>query len=39
MIDVGEIVIEICETCNDNDDECIEFVERCIAKVDDFGFE
>ena len=39
MIDVGAIVIEICETCIENGDECIEDVEVDITKIDEFGFE
>ena len=39
MIDVGAIVIEICETCIENGDEYIEDVEVDITKIDEFGFE
>ena len=39
MIDVGAIVIEICETCIENGDECNDCVEVYITKIDEFGFE
>ena len=39
MIDVGAIVIEICKTCIENGDECIEDVEVNITKDELIGFE